>query len=390
MSQSQRVDGLPEIYYAPRFEVTVDGQTFTHVEDVLSCKVTADIASLTSFELSIDNWDNRHDRSSEERKKRKFKYVDSGVFDLGKRIAISMGYADRLVPMMTGLITAMTPRYPESGPPSLSVSGQDDMILLKGRKPGKDDKKTWTKARDWEIAEEIAKRNNLSIDLDPADERNQAPEHDEVIQKNQDDATFLMERAKRIDHDCFIRTDLKQSKSTLVFKKPTDKRDGAPIRSYVFTYGAGLIDFSPRLTIANQVAKVTVRGWDPMKKEVIEFTADAGKLPGAGGGESGPDIVARALGSKQDMVLDAPVKSQAEAEQLATSILTEKAYNFVTGSGRCIGLPQMRPGDVVELNGLGDRFSGDYYVTKVDHSIAGSGYVTQFEVRRIHHKKATS
>lgn len=370
---SVREIGQPSDFYAPRFVVKVEGQPLSaeQVADVLTCKVTTDINNLTSFDLAINNWDPET---------LALKYVDTDKFFVGKRISIAMGYADELVEMMTGLITSMTPRFPESGPPSMSVAGQDDMIRLKGRKPGPNDRKRFPLMHDWEIAQEIARRNNLECVV-----TKEGPQHVEVIQKNQDDATFLMERAKRIDFDCFIRTDIEKNESVLHFTKPKDKRDGSALKAWVFNWGENLIEFSPRLTIAHQVAKVTVRGWDAMKKEVIEFTADASKLPNAGeGGTTGPELVARALGGKQDMVVDAPVQSQEEAEKLAVSLLTEKAYGFVTGSGRCIGLPEMRPGDLIEIGGLGTRFSGNYYVTKVDHTIGTSGYFTSFEVRRTH------
>jgi phage protein D len=38
---------------------------------------------------------------------------------------------------------------------------------------------------------------------------------------------------------------------------------------------------------------------------------------------------------------------------------------------------------VIEIAGIGTRFSGDYYVTSVLHSYTRrDGYVTRFEVRR--------
>ena len=46
-----------------------------------------------------------------------------------------------------------------------------------------------------------------------------------------------------------------------------------------------------------------------------------------------------------------------------------------------IGLPDLRPGDNLELKGLGQRFSNQYYVTKVEHTLGGSGYLTSFTVR---------
>src|SRR5207244_579862 len=121
-------------------------------------------------------------------------------------------------------------------------------------------------------------------------------------------------------------------------------------------------------------------------KSKIVYTASKSDLPGLGGGNgggiSGPEAAEKRLQDKQDTVVDAPVTSQQEARDLATSLLRERAYEFITGSGQVIGLPDLRPGDNVELKGLGKRFSGTYYVKKVEHSIGGSGYHTQFEVRK--------
>ena len=41
-----------------------------------------------------------------------------------------------------------------------------------------------------------------------------------------DDATFLKERAARIDFDCHIVTDPRSGEATLYFVKPTDGREG--------------------------------------------------------------------------------------------------------------------------------------------------------------------
>jgi phage protein D len=48
-----------------------------------------------------------------------------------------------------------------------------------------------------------------------------------------------------------------------------------------------------------------------------------------------------------------------------------------------IGIPELRPGDNVKLLGLGQRFSGDYYVKKVQHTLGNGGYHTEFDVRRV-------
>ena len=76
------------------------------------------------------------------------------------------------------------------------------------------------------------------------------------------------------------------------------------------------------------------------------------------------------------------MRSKEEAKALAVSLLRERAYEFLQATGQAIGLPDMRPGDNVVIKGIGKRFSGQYYVTKVEHTIGNNGYLTGFDVRR--------
>ena len=78
-----------------------------------------------------------------------------------------------------------------------------------------------------------------------------------------------------------------------------------------------------------------------------------------------------------------PELSTEEAKALAVSLLREKAEEHVTASGKVIGLPDLRPGDNIQLTGLGKRFSGPYYVTSVTHTLRqDQGYRTSFTVER--------
>ena len=366
--------GLPKTdYYAPNYKVEIEGQELDPQSkgDVLDVKVTMDMENLTSVDLSINNWD---DKTFD------FKYSDTTTFDIGKRIHVQMGYADRLISMAHCVISTLTPRFSESGPPTIGVTGLDSMFKLRDRKPKEGEEKKYVNQFDSDIAKAVAQRNHMQCQADQTSEQ-----HPLVVQKNQDDAQFLMERAKRIDFDCYVQVDPQTAQDKLFFVKPTDGRDGRRSRIYVFEWGTSLINFNPTLTLAKQVSKVTVRGWDPKTKSKIVYTASKNDLPGLGGdsgGVSGPEAVEKRLNDKQDTIVDAPVTSQQEARDLATSLLRERAYEFITGSGQVIGLPDLRPGDNVELKGLGKRFSGTYYVKKVEHSIGTSGYHTQFEVRK--------
>jgi len=373
LATSTLESGLPSTdYYAPDFLVEIEGREIDPASkgDVLEVKVTMDLENLTSCELTINNWDDRAFF---------FKYSDTKTFDIGNRVHVSMGYADSLKSMLRGQISAISPRFPESGPPTINVTVLDGMLKLRDRQPANDDVKRWENSADWQVAQVIATRNGLRAQVTQEGET-----HAEIIQKNQDDATFLMERAKRIDFDCYVQTDPETGEDVLFFTKPTDGRDAKPVRVYRLVWGESLINFSPTLTLSRQVESVTVRGWNPRTKSTITYTATASDLPGASnGGTSGPAAAANSMPGKTQTVIDAPVASEEEAKKLAISLLAERAYEFITGSGKVIGLPDLRPGDNLELMGLGKRFEGTYYVKKVEHALGSSGYMTTFDVRKV-------
>jgi phage protein D len=374
MQVSTLSTGLPDVdYYAPAFAIEIDGEELSPTTngDVLSLSVKMDLEQMTSFDMNVANWDDVAVA---------LKYTETTQFDIGRQVHVRMGYADRLMSMVTGQITSMAPKFPQSGASTLTVSGQDGMFRLKERRPAEGESIQYIDKADWEIAQIIAERNNLGVEV-----TEEGPTHAEVIQRLTDDATFLIERAARIDFDCFILTNPTNGESTLHFKRPADGREGTSIESYALNWGENLISFMPTINLSDQVGSVTVRGWDPDTKEPIVGFAGPDELPAQpDAGESGPALAQSTQQGKQDVVVDAPVTSRQEANQLALSLLTERAYRFITASGEIIGRPEMRPGHSVTLDGLGRRFNGTYYLTKVEHTLNGSGYRTKFEARRMH------
>lgn len=70
------------------------------------------------------------------------------------------------------------------------------------------------------------------------------------------------------------------------------------------------------------------------------------------------------------------LKIQAKARFL------KKVREFMTAETQVVGLPRLRPGQFVDIQGLRPPFDGYYYVTKTVHALDGSGYKTQLSLRR--------
>lgn len=374
--------GLPHVdYYAPRFRVEIDGEQLSPQTngDILSLNVKMDLEQMGSFDMTVANISTF--RSARE----VFKYSDGDRFDIGRQVHIKMGYADALLPMINGQITSVAPKFPQAGPSTLTVSGLDGMFKLKDNRPGEAQSIQYLDQRDSDVAVTIAERNKLHWLVDES-----TPIHHEVIQRMTDDATFLKERAARIDFDCHIVTDSNGGEARLHFAKPADGREGTRRpTTFAYRWGENLLSFTPTINLSDQVASVTVHGWDPDTKAPIVAKAGPDDLPKqSDAGESGPQIAQRTQGGKQDVVVDAPVSSQEEAAVLARSLLLNRAYKFLTATGQIIGKPELRPGHNLELSGLG-RFDGSYYLTRVEHQIDQNGYLTTFEARRLVHRRPT-
>ena len=62
-----------------------------------------------------------------------------------------------------------------------------------------------------------------------------------------------------------------------------------------------------------------------------------------------------------------------------TSIGTPEIKPVETTS---IGTSDINPGETIDLNGVGDQHSGDYYVDEVSHTVDANGYRQRFDLDR--------
>ncbi|MFC4502841.1 MULTISPECIES: phage late control D family protein [Streptomyces] len=384
--------------YVPCFEVALDDSELTRQmrECVLDIQVVRELNKTGTLSLTLSNWDELNLR---------LRFDDPKHLAPGQSVEVRLGYTGRLRPPVVakGQITTVQPDFPSAGPPTLQIAGQDRTARMKNRKPQSDEEKKHVNLADWQIAEKIAKRHDL-----PLVAETEGVVHPVMMQDNVDDVVFLLKRAQDIDREVYVAPDPEYGVESLYFVRPADGRPGPSARETrtfdlwysVLARGArsgrpeegpaartspapNLISFRPTLRVANQVAKVTVRGWDPRRKREIVGTATQADLQAErDAGRSGPAVAAEEMGDREEVIVDRPVSSEQEARTIAVSVLSGRSYDFVTCAGQLAGLPELVPGDSLRIGGVGGRFGGSYYTTKVTHSFNSSGFLTSFEARR--------
>lgn len=352
-------------YFAPAFRVEVNGSR-------LAADVTANIQQLSlvskpdtldTFSLTLVNeypamrW--THDPK------------DSELFQVGSAVKISLGYVDALTYEFEGEITQLSPTFPDSGTPTIAVDGRTRLHWLKGDKKTR----TYQSMTDKQIIEKIAQEAGLQPQAEDS-----GTQFDYVMQCNQTDLEFIKQRAARINYEVLVRD------KTLVFRK---SKESEP-KTYTFIWGPlkspaphtfPLKSFNPVMNTSKQPTKVTHRGWDYPSKKPIEATAGVGDEQAKMGSQTGGQIVARAFRSREYVRVNIPAASQSELAERSKAEYNHWSLQFLTGNGSTIGVPDLRSGQTVELQGLG-FFSGQYYVDEATHTISSSGYLTNFTVKR--------
>jgi uncharacterized protein len=292
-------------------------------------------------------------------------WVDNDLFAVGGAVEVKLGYGDAPESVFIGEITGLEPRFAYGQLPLLVVRGYDRRHrLTRLRKT-----RTFVKQKDSDIASAIAGEAGLSAEATDSEVT-----HDYVLQANQSDMEFLQERARRIHYELALED------RTLYFRPvPFDKGE-----SVTLSAAGELLEFLPRLTSALPVTEVTVRGWSPKDKKEIVGRAQAGDEPSTmGGDKSGAAVVESAFGASAGLIADIPVMSQPEADQIAKARYNRAVLGFIHGEGVCYGRADLRGGKVVKIEGVGRRFSGNYFVTSAHHYYRPQrGYYTHLSMRR--------
>ncbi|MCP5013272.1 MAG: phage late control D family protein [Aestuariibacter sp.] len=327
------------------------------VEDIRAITVLDDVTAPSMFTLELDNWDGAAAAPSWS--------DDKNTFFPGQKVSISLGYVGQqlAVPIIEGEITSLEPIFRPT-PSTMIVRGYDlRHRLLRGRKT-----KTFTNVMDSAMAQKIIGAAGVAVQATASN-----VVHPYVVQHNQTDFAFLQERANRIGFELVAK-----GKTILFRPRPIDKQ-----AEITLTLGTDIIEFTPRLTTMAQVSEVVVKGWDITKKAAIVGTAKSGKEKAALGATLGPKATNSAFGSTSASFTNSPVFNQAEADQMAIGRFNEMALDYIGGEGICRGRSDLKAGTIVAIEGMGDRYSGSYYITSVKHIwIKGGDYQLYFTYKR--------
>lgn len=277
-----------------------------------------------------------------------FSISEEDWFIPGKKIEIQLGYGSQEISVFTGIVTGQSIKIRPGSNSILMVDCADAAVKLTSAPKSR----YFYDMAESDVFETIIKSySGLEAEAEPTQFT-----HKEILQFQSTDWDFILTRADINGMICLA------DGGNLSIKSPDFNQE--PIAR--ISYGSNLLEFDAEMDGTSQVGSVKGNSWDFSKGEISEADA-APASPVTPGNLSSGDISGALENS--EWVLRAGGKIPAEVLQKWTNAkLMKHELSKVRGRAKIRGIGNLRPGSIITLEGVGDRFNGNAFVSGIKHT----------------------
>lgn len=287
-----------------------------------------------------------------------FPVGDSGEFALGRSIDIQAGYNSQDTSLFKGIISSNSHGL-QAGISQLQMTCKHDVVKMTVGKKNRH----FNELSDSDIVESILQENGIT-DLDvPAF----GSTHEQLLQANVSDWDFILSRIDSNGMACRI-----EGTKFVVFR-PDPSLDAV----LTLTYGADIFSFQSESDIRSQAAEVKFKAWDYANQTVLE--ASATDAIGDNAGNFSTSDMAGIHGQGFEVGTPSHLKTES-LQAFADSKKQKMSLSKIRGKIIFQGTSNVKPGDWIELEGVGDQFTGKVFVSAVRHDIYAGRWMTEANI----------
>lgn len=323
----------------PTFEILSDGEAIDPGYQVYSITVMKEVNRIPGAKLLI-----RDGEASE----KDFPVSNASHFEPGKEIEIKAGFDGDNRTIFKGLLIKHRIQVKGNGQTLLKVECKDQSVKMTvGRK-----NKYFEESTDSDIISEVLATYGLDGEVEDT-----VPQHKEVVQHHSTDWDFVLSRAE-MNGKLLIVDD-----GQVDVKAP--KTEGEPELSLAF--GGNIVDFDAEMDARTQWKAVAGLSWDYANQQLFESETSSvefsenGNLPGS--------TLAEVINLDKFEVRHSGHVQAEELQAWTDACMLKSRLAKIRGRAKFVGCPEIKPGMLVELGGVGDRFNGKVYVTGIRHEL---------------------
>jgi Rhs element Vgr protein len=277
----------------------------------------------------------------------------------GNEIEILGGYSSDEETLFKGIITRHQIRARRRGESQLIIEARDAAYKMTlSRKSA-----YFRDTSDSDIFEQIINGAGLTAEVATTTTR-----YTQVVQYQMTDWDFVLQRAERLGFVCATRD------GTFAIEDPASAMTPAA----QISFGTGIFDVDLEIDGRRQPNSVEARAWDYAGQAPL--TASSSTAGVASPGNLDAATLAASVGESGVVLRHGGAVIQEELDAWASGSVKKARLAKVRGTVSVQGTAAIVPGKVVDLSGLGDRFSGPGYVSGVQHRLAGGDWRTTLQI----------
>jgi Rhs element Vgr protein len=285
--------------------------------------------------------------------------ADGETFQPGAAISIAAGYDDQEQTIFEGIVVKLGMKISADNESCLVIECRHKAVKMSvGSKNAHHVDLT-----DSAIIERLVQAGGLKAEVDATHET-----HSVLTQYDCTDWDLLVARAE-LNGLLVIADDDK-----ILVQAP---RTGAQPVLRV-TYGQDLIEFQADVDACSQLQEVRTVAWDPKAQAVVEGVPASPQLLNAQGNLDSATLAAALGANLLHLQTPAPLRAD-ELSAWGRAQQVKAGLARIRGRMKFQGSATAKVGSLIELAGVGARFSGNAFVGSVEHEIAEGNWLTTAE-----------
>lgn len=332
-----------------KLTITSDGTPIKDTIGIISVEISKAVNRVPTARINIVDGDMPDDE---------FPVSDADLFAPGKVIIISAGYGAQTKQIFKGVVVRHGIKISGSNEARLQVECKHKAVALTiGRKNA-----NYVNMKDSDIISQLVSPCGVSADVTAT-----STTHKELVQYYSSDWDFIVARAEA---NGFL---VVPDDSSIVVKAPQTKADAV----LKVTYGIDLMSFQADVDARTQLKSVVGAAWDPATQAVVQQSASQSSLYTQGNLDAA--ALAKVAGpSSFRLQTTVPLETD-DIKAWATARQMKSALAKIRGKLKFQGSALATPGSMIELVGVGKRFSGSIFVGAVSHEISNGNWITEVE-----------
>jgi Rhs element Vgr protein len=291
--------------------------------------------------------------------KQDFEISSAPLLVPGQTIDIEGGYAKDEKLLFKGIVIAQRIKVNRRGDSLLHIEARDPAFRLTLERRSQ----YFTEMTDSDLFEDIIGRYSELTAQSKATTATIA----EIVQYQVSDWDFIVSRAEKAGMYCL------PDDGALRIEPPDLTKPVA----LTLAYGSNIFDLDLEIDARSQYPKVIASAWDQANQAVI--SAEVEDVPSPVQGNLGGVDLAQVGNLESFELRHSGSLKQQEIDAWAKAGMIKSRFAKIRGTIRFQG-QEIRPGDLVELQGLGERFNGTAFVSGVRHMLGMGDWETMVQV----------